>query len=119
MKKNMLIVGILVAIMLVTISFTTVIGSNNNVENKKISSPLFKIRMKKAVGTFFEKIKEIKTNFLKNRFIFIPFSLKYFAQNDFLLSVGNPRCYSMDCTFSGPCTIIGDPCFYTLFCKGP
>ena len=73
-NKKWVIMGILVVLMLVCVSFTTVIGMNNSVVTTRRSSPLFSIRTRGAIG---EKIKNVKENiitrFLGERILFLPF----------------------------------------------
>ena len=54
--KKIAIIGFLITLMLLTISFATAINTNNSTNFEKKESPLFKVRTKLAIG---EKIANI------------------------------------------------------------
>jgi hypothetical protein len=74
MNKKLLVVSILAIFMLVGISFATAINPDATTHQKKMESPLFKIRTRHALG---EKLKEILKNliikFFGERRFFLPF----------------------------------------------
>jgi hypothetical protein len=74
MNKKILIFGVLAALMLVAISFATVVSSNTNTTVKKKESPLFGIRKRQAIREQLQDLKEsIKARFIGDRLFFLPF----------------------------------------------
>jgi len=70
MKKKILITGILIVLMLVTISYATALNTTNT-ENKE--SPLYRLRISMAIREKVENIIEnIRTKFLGERIFFLP-----------------------------------------------
>jgi hypothetical protein len=50
MNRKILLVSILAALMLITISFSTVVSSDATESNEKKESPLYRIRVKQAIS---------------------------------------------------------------------
>ena len=74
MNKKILIISILAAFILITISFTSTVSSNTKTNTKNKESPLYKIRTNRAIGKNLGKILEnIKTKFFGERIFFLPF----------------------------------------------
>ena len=71
MKKKIMLIGFLAIIMLLTITFTTAIGTNTTSEQKE--SPLYKIRTRQKINEKInEVLKQIKTKFLGERIFLLP-----------------------------------------------
>ncbi|HEY0087969.1 MAG TPA: hypothetical protein VGB37_03950 [Candidatus Lokiarchaeia archaeon] len=73
MNKKILLFGIFAVLMLVTITFASAINTSNTTNIEKKESPLFKIRIRLAIGEKIGQIFEnIKTKFLGDRIFIIP-----------------------------------------------
>ena len=71
MKRKLRIGGIIVALMLVTIAFSTVVNSTSDDQKE---SPLYKLRTRRAINEKIDDIiEDIKTKFIGERIFFIPF----------------------------------------------
>ena len=76
MKKKLLLGSILAVFMLVTISFASAINTTNTQTTKK-ESPLYKIRIGRAISEKISQIFEnIKTSFLGERLFYLPLFIK-------------------------------------------
>jgi len=74
MNKNILVISIAAAFILIAISFASAVSSNNAKTNNKKESPLFGIRTRRAIVEKLGKIIEnIKTKFIGDRLFFLPF----------------------------------------------
>ena len=67
MNKKILIIGIIAAFMIVTVSFAAAINAEGKANKKE--SPLYKKNVKLALG---EKFEYIKTKFIVGRIFFAP-----------------------------------------------
>jgi len=73
MNKKLLVVSILAVFMLVAISFASAVSSNTMSDEKR-ESPLFRIRIRKAIGERLDELKEaIKAKFIGERLFFLSF----------------------------------------------
>jgi hypothetical protein len=92
MDKKILILGVLVVLMLVTISFASAVTTNT--QNTRKESPLYNIRTKLAIGERIQNLKEtIKAKFVGERLFFLPLQW-LINKNDF--SVRQPG-YLVSC----------------------
>ena len=112
MKKITLLAGILLAFMLVTISFASAINTNvTNTERKE--SPLYKFRTRQAISEKLDYIIEnIKTRFIGGRLFFVPIKLlkvrivisdMYYSCTDCTEGTCQ-RTFQACCTTNQPCT---------------
>ena len=100
MNKKILIVSILAVFMLVVISFASAVSTNTTTSINKKESPLYGIRIRRAIGERLGKIIDyIKTKFIGERIFFLPFQ---WLRNLLGLSI-------LD-TYMPECTMCGDPC---------
>ena len=106
MKRKFLICSVLAILMLVTISYASVISANDTVERKE--SPLYKIRTIKAIGERLEDIREIiKSRFIEDKIFFLPFQfLKKEINENSGFTLLAPSCYYT----SGCVTLCGKVC---------
>ena len=68
-NKKLLVMSVLAVFMLLAISFASTVSSNTPKSTRK-KSPLFKIRIRKAIQ---EKISGFITRFVSERVFFLPF----------------------------------------------
>ena len=74
MSKKILIGSIIAVLMLISISFASVVGQNSSSNVERKESPLYGIRAKQAIGEKISNIIEnIKTKFLGERVFFVPY----------------------------------------------
>jgi hypothetical protein len=105
MSKKILIGGLFAVFMLVTISLSSAVSINTNIEKKE--SPLFGIRTQRAIAEKIDAIVDnVKTRFIGERIFCVPIillknrlysGLKYYSCTD---------CYQATCeaTFCKACT---------------
>ena len=107
MNKKIMVFSILAVFILVAISFTSVVGFNNEKTNDKKESPLYKIRTGKFIGKrLWDIIDFIKTRFLGGRIFWIPFQLvRNLYKSSPLSPSGEYTCYTSGCA-----TICGWKC---------
>ena len=104
MKKKILVVSILAVFTLVAISFATAVSSNTVKSIEKKESPLYRIRLLRAIR---EKGREILSRFIGERIFFVPtiFRLLRFPKKLFHTGTGYETCRWTDCYL---CTEIHD-----------
>jgi len=101
MKKKILLVSILAVFILLSISYASAVNTNSIKNNEKKESPLFTIRIRRAIGEKIGNIiSNVKARFLGDRIFFRPIQ--------FLLNLGSREPTNMK---TDPyCTMCGEPC---------